>query len=42
MNKGFEFVPLERRFWSKVNKLGEDDCWEWTAGKFNSGCSIRK
>lgn len=20
---------LEQRFWSKVNRKGEDDCWEW-------------
>lgn len=21
----------EKRFWSKVNRLGDEDCWEWTA-----------
>lgn len=21
--------PLEERFWSKVNKLGPNECWEW-------------
>jgi hypothetical protein len=25
------------RFWSKVNKLPGDGCWEWTAGRFSSG-----
>lgn len=26
-----------KRFWSKVKKAGEDDCWEWLAGKFDLG-----
>jgi len=26
----------ESRFWSKVNKLGPDDCWEWIGGKYTS------
>ena len=25
------------RFWSKVNKGTEDECWEWQAGKNNKG-----
>jgi len=25
------------RFWSKVDKRGPDECWEWKAGKFNNG-----
>lgn len=25
--KGFQFVPIEDRFWSKVNKT--DNCWVW-------------
>ena len=24
---------LEERFWSKVDKRGPDDCWEWNANK---------
>lgn len=29
-NKGFIKVPLEERFWSKVNKSGPNGCWLWT------------
>lgn len=25
------------RFWSKVGRTGDDDCWEWQASKFTSG-----
>lgn len=25
------------RFWDKVQKLGPDECWNWTAGKSNQG-----
>jgi hypothetical protein len=25
------------RFWSKVDKRGPDDCWEWTAGLTSTG-----
>jgi len=24
-------VPLESRFWSKVDKRDQDECWEWKA-----------
>jgi hypothetical protein len=24
---------IEERFWSKVDKRGPDECWEWTAGR---------
>lgn len=27
----------KRRFWSKVDKKGTDECWEWIAGRFSSG-----
>ena len=26
-------VPIEERFWSKVDKNGPNGCWEWTAAK---------
>lgn len=32
-------VSLESRFWSKVNKRGKDECWEWTAST-NSGYGV--
>lgn len=28
---------LPDRFWDKVNKLGPDDCWEWTASRHAFG-----
>lgn len=28
---------VNERFWSKVNILGEDDCWEWQAGGRGTG-----
>ena len=24
-------TPWEERFWSKVDRRGQDECWEWTA-----------
>lgn len=29
-------MKLQDRFWSKVNKLGKDECWEWK-GALNNG-----
>jgi hypothetical protein len=31
----FKAVPVEERFWDKVDKSG--DCWLWTAGKYSNG-----
>lgn len=28
---------LEQRFWSKVNKCHDDECWEWMAYKTHQG-----
>jgi hypothetical protein len=28
---------IQQRFWSKVNKLGPDDCWPWTGSYFHDG-----
>ncbi len=30
-------MSTEDRFWSKVGKGGEGDCWEWKAGRFGNG-----
>lgn len=30
-------VDLSERFWAKVEKAGEDDCWNWTASCDSSG-----
>jgi len=28
---------LADRFWAKVNRMGQDDCWNWTAAKTREG-----
>lgn len=30
-------ISLSDRFWSKVDKLSEDGCWEWTGFLMNTG-----
>lgn len=30
-------MDLEKRFWSKVNILNDDSCWEWIAGLTTHG-----
>lgn len=29
--------PIEALFWSKVDKRGASECWNWTAGLFKTG-----
>src|SRR4051794_21087743 len=28
---------IETRFWSKLDKRGPDDCWEWQANRYPAG-----
>lgn len=30
-------VPLEQRFWAKVEKAEPDDCWEWQGARLPAG-----
>lgn len=30
-------IPRDVRFWGCVDKKGDDECWEWTAGKHKTG-----
>lgn len=30
-------TPPETRFWAKVDRLGPDDCWEWTGHRDPKG-----
>lgn len=35
--RGFRDVPLETRFWTKVDKDAPNGCWEWTAWRYVNG-----
>ena len=35
--QGARGVPLEVRFWAKVNKRDPGECWEWMAGQDGHG-----
>lgn len=32
-NNQFSGLTIEERFWQKVDKRGEDDCWNWLGSK---------
>ncbi len=36
--RGPKPIPIEERFWPKVDKRGPDECWNWTAGRNGVGC----
>ena len=33
-------LPISDRFWSKVDKKGEDECWNWIARKNQKGYGV--
>lgn len=39
VKQNHDLSPAER-FWSKVNRRGPDECWEWTAKHRNSGYGV--
>lgn len=30
-------IPIEERFWGKVNRIGFEECWEWMAARDPNG-----
>jgi hypothetical protein len=36
-NGDFTFIPVEERFWAKVDKNAQNGCWEWRAATFRRG-----
>jgi len=38
--KGRPLGSLEERFWSKINKESQDDCWNWTGATSCSGYGV--
>lgn len=40
MSKGFQKIPIEERFWAKVDKRGTRECWPWLASKDQRGYGV--
>ncbi len=40
INGRFAREPLEKRFWQKVEKASDDECWLWTGGVGSSGYGV--
>lgn len=38
----FDSKEVQSRFWSKVDKGSEEECWKWTAGKTYGGYGLFK
>lgn len=34
------YCSLRCRFWAKVEKVGSDDCWNWTGGRHQQGYGL--
>ena len=32
-----QLIPIKKRFWTKVDIRGPNECWEWLAGKKSGG-----